>query len=419
MINQKPYSFGLALRGFYDDNYFTYPKALRNTLKHDDSFGFDVSPSVAYNLKHDNTTFGISYVYNFRYYFDRERPRDDQSHQANMKLSHAFNEVLSLDIIDSFVIAQEPSILDPSIDPTRTVPARVSGSNVRNLAGIQLNANMAEKGIGGNIGYNNTLFDYEENASTSAVSAVGSRSSVLDRMVHMIKAEGNYQVMPKTTASLEYRFRYDDYTSFDPFYIAAPGTVLPPGAPTTLVGNDKDNWSHFASVGVRQQFNPQLSGSLKVGAQYTQYQVTSWFKDTISPFAEASVRWVYMEGSSAQLNVSHSRIPTDTRLGATATGFVPVSDQEATAVQLSVNHAITAKLTGILQGGYQHSVLGETTRNLTSAEDNLFFAGLTFLYQFNPHIAAELSYMYDHLDSDIALRSFTRNRIFVGTRLSL
>src|SRR5258705_1038490 len=119
MINQKPWSIGASLRGFYDDNYLTYPRVLRNRPGFDDNtFGFDISPSAAVNLKHDQTTFGLSYLYTFRYFIDRERPRDDQSHQANMKLSHAFNERFSVDVKDSFVVPQEPSVIDPTVSTT-------------------------------------------------------------------------------------------------------------------------------------------------------------------------------------------------------------------------------------------------------------------------------------------------------------
>ena len=58
---------------------------------------------------------------------------------------------------------------------------------------------------------------------------------------------------------------------------------------------------------------------------------------------------------------------------------------------------------------------------LESAEiiDHLFYAGVTLAYQFNRHVAAEVSYTFDRLDSDFSIRSYSRNRFFIGTRLSL
>ena len=70
-------------------------------------------------------------------------------------------------------------------------------------------------------------------------------------------------------------------------------------------------------------------------------------------------------------------------------------------------------------GQYQHSAYGDSSVGGTGDDtDNLFFAGATIAYQFNPHIAAEAGYTYDRLDSDLAFRSFTRNRVYIGTRLS-
>src|SRR5205085_2116944 len=141
--NQKPWSIGASLRGFYDDNYLTYPRALRDAPGFDDNtFGFDISPSAAVNLKRDQTTFGLSYLYTMRYYIDRADDHIDHSHQVNLKLSHSFNERFSADLKDSFVIAQEPAIIDPTL--TTTLPARAEGDNMRNYGTIQFNSAIVE-----------------------------------------------------------------------------------------------------------------------------------------------------------------------------------------------------------------------------------------------------------------------------------
>src|SRR5688572_11732252 len=77
----KPWSVSATLRGFYDDNYSTSPREIRR-----DSFGFEVSPSASLNLIRDQTAIGLSYVYSYRWYEDRDSldlPADDQSHQVN------------------------------------------------------------------------------------------------------------------------------------------------------------------------------------------------------------------------------------------------------------------------------------------------------------------------------------------------
>ena len=409
MINQKPWSIGASLRGFYDDNYLTLPRALRDRPGFDpNTFGFDVAPNAAFNLKREQTTFGLSYLYTFRYFIDRERPRDDQSHQINLKLSHSFNERFTLDLKDSFVIAQEPTIIDEAFI---TYPARSDGNNIRNTGTIQLNAAVMDN-FSVDAGYNNTFYDYDQDASDIAgppLFGVGSRSAVLDRVEHEFYAHGNYQILPKTTLSLGYRFELIDYTSKDRIFDFG-----------TWNGSARDNRSHIVTLGVKQHLNPQLDISAEAGAQFTQYDEQALFDDETSPYGAASVRWAYMQGSSLSAGVKYMRVATDVQL----VDNKAIADQQATLFWLSVNQAITPKISAIVMGQYQYSKFGDSTAGgVKSATDNLFFVGATLAYQFNPHIAAEAGYTYDRLDSDLVfdntgVRSYTRNRVYIGTRLS-
>jgi hypothetical protein len=414
MIQQKPWSIGASLRGFYDDNYLTYPRSLRDTPGFDENtFGFDISPTAAVNLKREQTTFGFSYLYTLRYYVDREDDEIDHTHQANMKLSHAFNERFSIDVKDSFVVAQEPAILDPTI--STTVPARSEGDNIRNFGTVQMNAAVVENfSITG--GYSNSIYDYEEDADDIPTTdgrfsiplgvGVGSRSAVLDRMEHLFFVDGNYQALPKTTVSLGYQFGINDFTSEDPIFILGP---------TVYNGEVRDTRSHFVTAGIKQHLNPQVDISARAGVQYTTYDNETLFDDKVSPYVEGSARWGYMEDSSLQIGIRHQRIATDVRL----VGGAAIADQQATTVWASVNQAITAKISAIIMGQYQHSEYGDSTVGATGeAVDEIFFAGATLAYQFNPHIAAEAGYTYDRVDSDLSVRSFTRNRVFVGARLN-
>jgi len=48
--------------------------------------------------------------------------------------------------------------------------------------------------------------------------------------------------------------------------------------------------------------------------------------------------------------------------------------------------------------------------------DNFLFVNLNLSYRLNPNWAVEASYYFDRLDSDLADRSFTRDRYYVGVR---
>jgi len=404
-MSQKPWAVGAALRGFYDDNYYTYPGTAALPRLH--TWGFDVSPSVGYNLNRGQTVIGASYLYDFRWYEDRAGKRYDQSHQVNLKLSHAFNTRFSLDVKDSFVVAQEPSIIDPSINIT--VPARSEGNNVRNQAGIQFTAAVMEH-FNIVLGYSNTFYDYEQDQQDAMIPAnplgIGSRSAVLDRMEHQINVDGNYQILPKTTLSLGYAYILTDYTSQD---LIAPG----------ITGSERDSQAHVITVGAKQQINPQFVVAGKVGVEITEFDSPRWGDET-NPYAEASGTWGYAPGSSLQVGLRHMRVPTDVRV--LPNGQLN-SDSEATSVYISVTHQIASKILLNAMGQYQHAVFnGQGGGTGSDQADDLFYGGVTLAYQFTKNIAAEIGYTYDRLDSDIIFgatpRSFYRNRVFFGTRLN-
>ena len=70
----KPWSVSAALRGFYDDNITAIPKNYQvgtETFHPEESFGYELNPSVSLNLPTDQTYFGLSYEYSYKYYEDR------------------------------------------------------------------------------------------------------------------------------------------------------------------------------------------------------------------------------------------------------------------------------------------------------------------------------------------------------------
>ena len=137
--NSKPWSVSATLRGFYDDNYATASNDSGN--KHG-SFGMSISPSVAFKFPMDQTTLGFRYTYGASWYQERTRLSSDnsawdQSHNFEGMLSHSFNERFSVDVMDSFVISQEPGLIDAT--GVNTFPYRTAGDNIRNHGEITFN----------------------------------------------------------------------------------------------------------------------------------------------------------------------------------------------------------------------------------------------------------------------------------------
>ncbi len=420
----KPWSVSATLRGFYDDNYSTSPKEFRR-----DSFGFEVSPSASVNIIRDQTAFGLSYVYSYRWYADREHLNitpDDQSHQVNAKLSHAFTPRFKLDLSDSFVIAQEPELL--SSGPIQSSFLRSNGNNIRNFANAAFSAGITEN-LTAVLGYENEYYDYHEQGDNIASGQVisNSRSALLDRIENRGSINLRQVVLPKTVAVAGYQFEKVDYNApFSSSPIGVP-VVIAPGitGETRYQADERDSSSHYFYIGVDQGFTPTLNGSVRVGAQYTKYDnlnVVRFLNPNVddsrwSPYVDANLTWAYMEKSWAQIGVRHQRSQTDV-------GFIGVNpnlDAESTSVYGSINHRIFGGFTGSLIGQYQHSSYGDSMTS--DVADDYWMAGLNFNYEINRFLSAEVGYNYDRLDSGLTSlafsgynRSFTRNRIYIGIR---
>lgn len=389
----KPWSVSATLRGFYDDNYNTAPDVIKR-----DSFGFEVSPSAGLNIIREQTSIGLSYVYSMRWYEDRSNNSADHMHQANGKISHAFTERFKADLSDSFVIAQEPTLLDPTA--VVSVPLRTDGSNMRNTVQASFSAGITEN-LDAVLGYNNNWYDYEQDG-------FGSRSALLDRVEHLGSINLRQVLLPKTVGVLGYQFGLTDYNSPD-----AIGVLN-----GRLVSADiRDNTSHYVYLGVDQGITSTLNASVRGGIQYTEYDnaFPGSDDDTLNPYVDANATWTYMEGSYAQLGVRHTRSATDVAFLPGST--TPTLDAEATTVYGSLNHRIASRLVGSLLSQYQHSTFEGGRANDSS--DDFFLVGLNFSYEINKFLAAEAGYNYDMLESDLDAvfpRSYDRNRVYVGIR---
>ncbi len=395
----KWWSVGASLRGFYDDNYTTSPSAANPPS----TWGTEIEPSFGINLPLDQTYIGLSYIYGAKFYEDSSKW--DQSHQARLNLSHAFTQRVKLDLSEVFISAQEPSIIEER-GPI-TFPLRSEGNNIRNTASAALTTELTQE-FSTVISYANSIWDYEQDGSdlanpNSNSTGAGSRSALLDRMEHMLMLNLRYQVAPSTIALVGYQYGVVDYNSKDD---------LVPG----LTADIRDSRSHYAYAGADHFFNQQLNGSVRLGAQVTSYPNIT-VEDSVLPYADASLSYTYTAGSYVQLGVRHALNQTDVGLVfREAGGIDPTLNQESTTVYGSLNHKITAKVTGTILGQYQNSQFNGGGPILNGQADDLFLVGVTFRYQINQFLSTDIGYSFDRLDSDLTNRSFSRNRVFAGLK---
>jgi hypothetical protein len=96
------------------------------------------------------------------YYQERESLSQnpiDQSDQLDLWVDHAFTERWHAKVMDTFVVAQEPELLNPSGSAV-TLPIRVTGDNIVNTANINLNTDWTRQ-FSTSLTYQNSVFDYQ------------------------------------------------------------------------------------------------------------------------------------------------------------------------------------------------------------------------------------------------------------------
>jgi hypothetical protein len=417
----KNWSVAATLRGFYDDNLNTTHDSKQDT------FGIEISPSLNYGIHWQQTQLTLGYVYSFKYYDHRPlgnaNDKFDQQHLFNIALDHAFTERYRLGVRDSFAIGQEPDVLRS--ENAFTAFQRISGDNIRNYGSVVFDADITRL-FGIEVGYDNSFFDYAQHGATfDDVTGViiPSNSGLLDRVENGIHFDSRWMICPETVGIFGYKFRDVSYTGDEEIGAA----LLSDGVtPHVIKSNERNFREHSLYVGAEQTFSPNLTGAVRAGGSYIDYynQVvgddSSW-----GPYGLANLRYTYAPQSYIEAGLSQDFNATDvvgvnnvSGTDTTATSFTV--SQQSTVVYGTVNHQITAQLRASLIGQFQYSSFnggfGNTDPALRSNADSerYYLLGLNLSYQFVPHLSAELGYNYDKLDSDIAGRSFDRNRVYIG-----
>ncbi|HTL58433.1 MAG TPA: outer membrane beta-barrel protein [Candidatus Limnocylindrales bacterium] len=416
--NSKPWSVSATLRGFYDDNTATVPDNVPLAPgQKKQTFGYEIEPQAALVWSVEQTSVNLGFLYSLKYYENRPPGSADHIDQAftfNAGLTHDFSERFKARVNDSFVIGQEPDMLRAG--NAFATFQRVSGDNIRNYGSIGADAQIGpEFGIGA--GYDNAYYDYKDTGETLLPSfdIQPSLAGMLNRIENRFHIEGLYQILPETKALIGYQFTDIDYNA-DEFI---GGNVLDNllfGTP--LVKSDvRNSRQHTGYLGAIHNFSPDLSGSIRAGASYTDYYNDSAADNPITPYVNLSLRYTYLPQSYVEGGFSYDRNATDVvgLLALSGNGSVTL-DAESAVVYATLNHRITPQLFGHVTAQYQNSKYNGGTADGKS--DNFFLAGVELEYRFNQWIAAHAGYDFDRLDSDLPFRSFSRNRVYIGVTAS-
>jgi hypothetical protein len=403
MQGAKPWNASVSLRGFYDDNI--------NSERHgkDDSFGFEINPTIGLALVGERTSGSLSYSYSGKWYDERPEGNSsnwDHTHIFNASVQHAFSSRTRLVVGDQFVIGQEPDVL--RVNDVVVGPQRISGENIRNFGSIILTHQFTDL-FGIEAGYANSYYNYEDSSPDREVGANGtiitqaSRSGLLDRIEHYAHIDTRWHFAPQTVGIVGYMYGTTLYTA-DETIQGNPDAIPPiPYAKS----DSRNNRSHFGYVGVEHSFSPDLSGSARVGAQYVDFYNGN--DSSVTPYFMGTLRYFYTADSRVEVGASYQRNATDF-VGNTSV----VTDADTAVVYASVRHRIMPRLYGSAVGTFQWQRFNGGGAGADDESDRYFLLGLDAEYRFSPHWSGHVGYNLDVLDSDIETRNYTRNRVYIG-----
>jgi hypothetical protein len=377
-----------SLRGFYDDNYTIAPKALER-----DSFGFEVRPGFDVGHQGEQFLVKLTGFYSGRYFEDRDDDNWDHGFIADLNGEYQFSENHLLRLSDNFSYSSEPTILDRG---TAVTVLRADGTNLRNLGDVKYVGQFTRL-FGLEIGYGNTLYDFEQDG-------VGSYSAILDRMEHLFRAETRWTLTPTLAGILGYWYEIVDFTGDERIAFGSP-----------FQSDIRNSKSHYIVAGADYTVSPHCFLSVRGGAQNVMYDELPGEPDEWNGFGDVSATFEYLEDSYFRVGARYGRTRTDV-IGAVTPLFVQqlTMDQETAVAYGTVSHKITERLTAQASGQLQ---FGEFNGGGYDGEqEGLYLVGFSLLYDLTQYFGLEAGYNYDRVDSDDSTRSYSRNRVFLGVR---
>jgi hypothetical protein len=400
---KKAWSVSASLRGFYDDNFNSTSGAAKQS-----STGVEISPSVDFGVAGEQSSFDIGYDLTARYYEKAVNGSSDHSdftHNFNATGTHAFSERFRMNARESFVVGQEPDLL--SGGGNIVAPQRISGDNYRNNASVGGNFQATSR-LGLGASYNNTIVDYEDD------SLLGN-SAKLDRMEQGVNLTARWVLSPQTTGLVGVRLGKTDYSRENELIDASAVTVGTNTFIVTTPASVRDSKSQIFYAGLEHEFNSNLTGSLSAGGQRTEFPNDPNKEAKWTPWVEGSLDYQIQSQTKLSGGVSYSRTPTDViaaQSNGTTNSVDLASDTTTASIYGSISHQIAQHLTGSGTARYQTAKFNGGSSD--GRKDNFLLLGLSLAYQFNPNFEGNIGYNFDDLSSDLAGRTYNRNKFYVG-----
>jgi hypothetical protein len=360
-----PAKITLSAGAGYDDN------SKASSLNKDGSYFTYGRANLVYQFGTSRTRASLRTHTAFRYYPEGGRNGYDPDVNLAFSVNHAVNRRLSLSADVDLRYQIEPDFeIDGSLN-------QQSGNYFYSRAMISLSYQWLPR-FSTSSSYTFRTFQYDDEA-------IG---AIRDRFDHSFGQQLHYLWLPTTQLTGGYTFSVVDYGM-----------------------NERDSLTHSLYVGVHHTIGPRLSGSLQVGAQSRSFDqpVSGTNEHDISPYFDASLSYVLGSQTSINWNTRYSMDGFDSPSGVASRNF---------RTGLRLHHDITRRIRTNLALDYRRysnvGMDGGGAVNLADFGEDALDITVGLSYSINRLLSMSGSYHFTHVESDSALKSYSRSRYTLG-----
>jgi hypothetical protein len=322
---------------------------------------FSFAPRLSYNTSLTDQTF-FSAGYGLALDRFTKRPGDKllDSHDALLRVAHAFSKTTTLDLVETLTIARNPESL------LAGVPLSPDQSSTRNQLDGRFNTPLNAKATV-TVKARSIYYKYRN-------AALG-RS--LDRIENLYGIAGDYAVLPEVKVTAEYR-RQDVYYN--------------------KLGETKNKSSDYLMAGLDYDIAKKLSLSSRLGAERRRRAAE---RDVTSPYAELSGKYDYTESSFVVGGYAYTLEETS--------DLVRFTDTKVHRLFVNVQHSVTALIVASGSATYEPSKL-QGRRGIADLPEETVRLGVALTYLPNKNWTVSASLDHDRVYSEDAVRDLRRNR---------
>jgi len=348
----------------YDDNIY------ETDGDETDSFKFIEEIELLVNFNLEQSYVGLRYRPTYQYWTDREPDDDDLHHDFSIVLTHEFTPRLSLSAKDTFVISEQPQLID------RGAVVSEKDDYTYNVADgtiVYLLQPETRIDLGGR--YTMLRYDRDEVSDTD------------DYDIYAFGVTLRQQLSGLSAVLVEYRYEEVEYE-----------------------GPDRGSVSDFAGVGVEHSFSPNLVATARAGYQMKEFEGD--IDDNSAPYGDLSVTLMPSPATRITAGAGYSLYESD---------VFPFASQDRTVMYLNLAHDLTARVSCYLTGTYQMSEYDQSEAINpvgSDGEEDISQLSAKVSYKVNRSNWLEAGWQYLNLSSDVR-EEFTRNRLELGWRTSI